>query len=468
MRYPAALLLTLLWVVVRSSAADRPPNIVVVFFDDLGWGDLGAFGATQIRTPHLDRLAAQGTRFTSFYVAQPVCSASRASLLTGCYANRIGIHGALFPGAPTGLHAGEATLPEVLKARGYATGMVGKWHLGSQPQFLPVRHGFDDYLGLPYSNDMWPNHPTAKPGSYPPLPLIDGDRVVETQPDQRFLTERYTRRAVDFIDRHRGSPFFLYVAHSMPHVPLHVSPSRQNRSTAGVYGDVIEELDESVGVLMEALRRNGLEDNTWVVVTSDNGPWLSYGNHAGSAGPFREGKGTVYEGGIRVPCIMRWPGHIPAGRSCNAPLMTIDLLPTIAHQVGASLPEKRIDGHDVWPVLNGTGPGPERTYWFYYLQNQLQAVRQGRWKLILPHAVGVLEGRPGGRDGRPVAYTQTRTGLALYDLESDPAETRDRSERNPRVLRRMLREVELARQELGDSLTGRSGSGAREPGRAEP
>ena len=467
MRYPALLLVALLWAMVRSSAAERPPNIVIVFFDDLGWGDLGAFGAKRIRTPNMDLLASQGTRFTSFYVSQPVCSASRASLLTGCYANRIGIHGALFPGATTGIHAGETTLAEVLKARGYATGMVGKWHLGSHRQFLPIRHGFDDYLGLPYSNDMWSKHPTAAPGSYPPLPLIDGDQVVETEPDQRFLTERYTRRAVDFIDRHRDSPFFLYVAHSMPHVPLHVSPRRQDRSAGGVYGDVIEELDESVGVLMEALRRNGLEEDTWVVVTSDNGPWLSYGNHAGSSGPFREGKGTVYEGGIRVPCIMRWPGRIPAGRSCKEPLMTIDLLPTIAHRVGAVLPEHRIDGHDVWPVLNGTGPGPDRTYWFYYLQNQLQAVRRGRWKLILPHSVGVLQGRPGGKDGRPVAYTQTKMGLALYDLESDPGETRDRSERNPRVVRRMLREVEWARQELGDSLTRRSGSGTREPGRTE-
>ena len=468
MKCHAVLLVALLWAVGRLSAADRPPNVVIVFFDDLGWGDLGAFGAKKIRTPNLDRLASEGTRFTSFYVSQPVCSASRASLLTGCYANRIGIHGALFPGAPTGIHARETTLAEVLKARGYATGMVGKWHLGSQREFLPVRHGFDDYLGLPYSNDMWTKHPTAKPGTYPPLPVIDGDQVVETQPDQRFLTERYTRRAVDFIDRHRDSPFLLYVAHSMPHVPLHVSPRRQNRSAGGVYGDVIEELDESVGLLMEALRRNGLEENTWVVVTSDNGPWLSYGDHGGSAGPFREGKGTVYEGGVRVPCIMRWPGRIPAGRSCDEPLMTIDLLPTIARRVGAPLPENRIDGHDVWPVLNGTGPGPDRTYWFYYLQNQLQAVRQGRWKLILPHGVGVLQGRPGGKDGKPVAYTQTKMGLALYDLESDPGETRDRSQRNPRVLRRMLREVELARQELGDSLVGRSGSGTREPGRIQP
>ena len=468
MRNHAVLLVVLLCTLGRLSAADRPPNIVIVFFDDLGWGDLGVFGAKQIRTPNIDRLASEGTRFTSFYVSQPVCSASRASLLTGCYANRIGIHGALFPGALTGIHGGESTLAEVLKARGYATGMVGKWHLGSQREFLPVRHGFDDYLGLPYSNDMWQNPPTTKPGSYPPLPLIDGDHVVETQPDQRFLTERYTRRAVDFIDRHRDSPFFLYVAHSMPHVPLHVNPRRQNRSAAGVYGDVIEELDESVGVLMEALRRNGLEDDTWVVITSDNGPWLSYGNHAGSAGPFREGKGTVYEGGVRVPCVMRWPGRIPAGRSCNEPLMTIDLLPTIAHRVGATLPENQIDGHNVWPVVNGTGPGPDRTYWFYYLQNQLQAVRRGKWKLILPHRVGVLKGQPGGRDGKPVAYTQTKMELALYNLEADPGETLDRSQRNPRVLRRMLREVELARQELGDSLTARSGSGTRDPGRSQP
>lgn len=453
---------------VKAASPGPRPNLVVVFFDDLGWGDLGAYGSRTIRTPNLDRLAAEGTRFTSFYVAQPVCSASRAALLTGCYANRVGIHGALGPSAKVGLSTNEVTLARLLKNQGYATSMVGKWHLGRPPELLPLRHGFDEYFGLPYSNDMWPNHPTAKAGSYPPLPLIEGDQVVEVMPDQRELTGRYTARAVDFIQRHRDQPFFLYVAHSMPHVPLHVSPGFQGRSVGGTYGDVIEELDASVGSILEALKKNNLEDNTWVVVTSDNGPWLSYGNHAGTAGPFREGKGTVYEGGVRVPCVMRWPGHIPAGRVCDDPLMTIDLLPTVAGQVGAPLPPLPLDGRDAWNVISGKGPAPKRTYWFYYGQNQLQAVRSGKWKVILPHTAAVLEGRGGGRDGLPSGYSQVKTELALYDLEADPGETRNRALDQPAILKQLLAEVEAARVELGDSLTQREGRANRAPGRAEP
>ncbi len=448
--------------------AERPPNVVIVYFDDLGWGDLSCFGAPRIHTPNIDRLAREGTRFTSFYVSQAVCSASRASLLTGCYANRVGIHGALGPEAKVGLSTNEVTLAQLLRSRGYATAAVGKWHLCRPAEFLPLRHGFDEYLGLPYSNDMWPNHPTARRGSYPDLPLIEGDTVIESMPDQRLLTQRYTERAASFIDRHRDKPFFLYVAHSMPHVPLHVSPARQGRSAAGVYGDVIEELDDSVGAILAALDRNQLRDNTWVIVTSDNGPWLSYGNHAGSAGPFREGKGTAFEGGIRVPCVMRWPGRIPAGRTCTEPLMTIDLLPTVAGRVGAPLPPLPIDGRDVWPVLNGTGTNGERTYWFYYGQNQLQALRRGRWKLLLPHTAAVLEGRGGGNDGLPIPYRPLKTGLELYDLENDPAETRNVADQHPRVLQTLLAEAETARAELGDSLTQRTGRGNRPPGQIRP
>jgi arylsulfatase A-like enzyme len=448
--------------------AVRPPNVVIVYFDDLGWGDLSCFGAPRIRTPNIDRLAREGTRFTSFYVSQAVCSASRASLLTGCYANRVGIHGALGPEARVGLSTNEVTLAQLLRSCGYATAAVGKWHLGRPAEFLPLRHGFDEYLGLPYSNDMWPNHPTARRGSYPDLPLIEGDTVIEIMPDQRLLTQRYTERAVSFIDRHRDQPFFLYVAHSMPHVPLHVSPARQGRSAAGVYGDVIEELDDSVGAIVAALDRNQLRDDTWVMVTSDNGPWLSYGNHAGSSGPFREGKGTAFEGGVRVPCVMRWPGRIPAGRTCTEPLMTIDVLPTVAGRVGAPLPPLPIDGRDVWPVLNGTGTNGERSYWFYYGQNQLQALRRGRWKLLLPHTAAVLEGHGGGNDGLPIPYRPLKTGLELYDLENDPAETRNVADEHPRVLETLLAEAETARMELGDSLTQRIGRGNRPPGQIRP
>lgn len=450
------------------SAVERRPNLLVIYFDDLGWGDLGCYGAQKIRTPNLDRLALEGTRFTSFYVSQPVCSASRASLLTGCYANRVGIHGALFPDARIGLSPKEMTLARMLKNAGYSTGMVGKWHLGRPTELLPLRHGFDEYLGLPYSNDMWPLNPNAKPGSYPPLPLIDGDQVVEAITNQTSLTSRYTERAVSFIDRHRDDPFFLYVAHSMPHVPLFASDRYRGKSAGGLYGDVLEELDGSVGQILEALKRNRIDKDTWVVVTSDNGPWLCYGNHAGSSGPFREGKGTVYEGGVRVPCIMRWPGKIPAGQTCHEPLMTIDLLPTVAGRVGVPLPDQTIDGKDSWSVLQGKHSRTHRTYLFYYGQNQLQALRSGRWKLILPHTAAVLEGREGGRDSQRVPYRQAKTELALYDLETDPAETRNVAGQNPKVMERLLLEVESARIELGDSLTGRVGKGVRQPGQVSP
>ena len=343
-------LLALTWLFAASTplhADDRPPNIVIIFTDDQGYADVGCFGAKGFETPNLDRLAREGRRFTNFHVAQPVCSASRAALLTGCYPNRIGIHGALGPGSKVGIADGETTLAEVLKTRGYATGMAGKWHLGHHPRFLPVRHGFDEYLGLPYSNDMWPRHPEAIPGTYPPLPLIDGDHVVDseiTAEDQRRLTGLYTERAVSFINRHKDRPFFFYLADSMPHVPLHVSDAYHGKSRRGLYGDVIEEIDGSVGEVMKALETNGLEKNTLVIFTSDNGPWLSYGDHAGSAQPLREGKGTCWEGGVRVPCIMRLPERIPAGTTSGVMLMTIDLLPTIARLAGAACPSTRLTG----------------------------------------------------------------------------------------------------------------------------
>ena len=299
----------------RLSAADRLPNIIIIFTDDQGYGDVGCFGAKGFETPNLDRLARQGRRFTNFHVAQPVCSASRAALLTGNYSNRIGIHGALGPSAKHGIADGETTLAELLKQKGYATGMAGKWHLGHHRRFLPIHHGFDEYLGLPYSNDMWPFHPEAKPGAYPPLPLIEGDRIIDsevTAEDQGHLTGMYTERAVSFIKRHKDRPFFFYLAHSMPHVPLYVSDGYRGKSSQGLYGDVIQEIDAGVGKIVDALEANGLAQDTLVIFATDNGPWLSYGDHAGSAGALREGKGTCWEGGVRVPCIMRWPGHIPA------------------------------------------------------------------------------------------------------------------------------------------------------------
>lgn len=466
------LAISLAWAAHASAAPTAPmpmrlPNVVLIFCDDLGWSDVGCFGAKGIRTPNIDSMARRGTKFTSFHVAQAVCSASRAALLTGCYPNRLGIHGALGPNQKIGLHPEEMTIAEVLKTRGYATAMFGKWHLGRPAELLPIRQGFDEYFGLPYSNDMWPKHPSAAKGTYPPLPLIEGDRVVEEMPDQTQLTRRYTERAVDFIGRSAEKPFFLYLAHSMPHVPIFASERFAGRSKRGLFGDVIEELDWSVGEVLKALRRHGLEDNTLVIFTSDNGPWLSYGHHAGGAGPFREGKGTSFEGGIRVPCVMQWPGRIPQGRVCDTPLMTIDVLPTLAGLAGAALPPRKIDGLDVWPILRGT-PGatnPHSAYFTYYNQGDLIAVTSGDWKLFLPHVSQTLAGGSGGTNGTPARYLPLRVGLELYNLRKDPGETQDVAANEPEVLSRMLLLAEEARLDLGDARTRRVGSGVREPGR---
>ena len=454
-------------------AAERSPNLVIVFTDDQGYADVGCFGAQGFVTPNLDRMATEGRRFTNFHVPQPVCSASRAGLLTGCYPNRIGIHGALSPSGRHGLSDQEMTLAQLVKQKGYATGMVGKWHLGHYPQFLPTRHGFDEYLGLPYSNDMWPHHPEAKPGVYPPLPLIEGDKVVKlgmTHEDQSQLTTWYTERAVKFIEQNKERPFFLYVAHNMPHVPLHVSDKFKGKSAQGLYGDVIEEIDWSVGEILAALKRNRLDDHTLVIYASDNGPWLSYGNHAGSARPLREGKGTCWEGGTRVPCIMRWPGTIPAGSTSADMLMTIDLLPTVARLIGAELPKHAIDGLDVWPIIVGK-PGarnPHEAYAFYYQNNQLQAMvdGQGRWKLQMPHTYRSLGNQPAGRDGVPVKYEPVELPTKeLYDLQSDVGEKTDVASRHPEIVQQLEAFAEKTRKELGDSLVRRQGKGVREPGR---
>jgi len=448
-------------------AAPRLPNIVLILADDLGYGDLGCYGARDIRTPHLDRLAKEGMRFTDFYVAQPVCSASRAALLTGCYPNRLGIHGALGPNANHGLNSNEMTLAELLKPLGYTAAIYGKWHLGHRPEFLPRQHGFDDYFGLPYSNDMWPFHPEAKPGTYPDLPLIEGDRILATNPDQTRLTTWYTEHAVAFIERNRERPFFLYVPHSMPHVPLHVSDKFRGKSKRGLYGDVIQEINWSVGEILRALKRHKLERDTLVIFTSDNGPWLSYGDHAGSAGHLREGKGTVWEGGVRVPCLMRWPGKIPARSVCREPVMTIDLLPTLARLTGGRLPAHPIDGLDIWPLMAGD-PGaksPHEALFFYYGVGELQALRSGRWKLVLPHTYRTLSGRPGGKGGNPVQYNSVQTSLALFDLEKDTGETTDVAAHHPEVVARLTALAEQCRDDLGDALTKRTGRNVREPGR---
>ena len=443
----------------------RPPNIVIVFTDDQGYQDVGCFGSPLIKTPNIDRMAAEGMKFTDFYVAQPVCGASRAALLTGCYPNRIGMLGAPSHRARHGIHEREMTLAEVVKQKGYATAMFGKWHLGHLPRFLPTRHGFDEYFGLPYSNDMWPFHPTAG-RHYPPLPLISGEKVVQTNPDQTQLTTWYTERAVKFIEKNAARPFLLYVAHNMPHVPLHVSDKHKGTSKRGLYGDVIAEIDWCVGRILATLKKHALDESTLVIFTSDNGPWLSYGDHAGCALPLREGKGTTWDGGVREPTVMRWCGKIPAGSTCAEPCMTIDILPTIAGLVGAKLPDHTIDGKDIWPLMSARpgAKGPHEALFFYWGRH-LQAVRSGKWKLHFPHAYRTMAGRPGGTDGKPARYSQGKTELALYDLRADIAEKTNLADKHPDVVARLKGLADKARKELGDSATKQRGTGLREPGR---
>jgi arylsulfatase A-like enzyme len=454
-----------LWIVLliaspagAAGAADSPPprapNVVLIFCDDLGYADVGCYGAKGYATPNIDRLAAEGCRFTDFYVAQAVCSASRAALLTGRYSNRVGILGALGPGAKNGIRAEELTLAEVFKSRGYATAIYGKWHLGDHAPFLPTDHGFDEYFGLPYSNDMWPKHP-ENPKAYPPLPLFDGKKVVEHNPDQRKLTTAYTERAVSFIDKNKSRPFFLYLAHSMPHVPLHVSDKFAGKSARGLFGDVIEEIDWSVGQVIDALKRNGLDDNTLVIFSSDNGPWLSYGDHAGSAEPLREGKATSFDGGVREPAIFRWPGRIPAGAVCREPAMTIDVLPTMAALIGAELPRNLVlDGRDIWPLISAR-PGaksPHEALYFYW-NRELQAVRSGRWKLHFDHDYRAqTESTRAARGGKPGQYRQEKIASSLFDLEADAGETRDVAGEHPDVVGRLSALADRARADLGDSL----------------
>ena len=453
--------------VLPTPPLGRPPNIVLIFMDDMGYADIGPFGAKGYATPNLDRLATEGRVFTDFYVSQAVCSASRAALMTGCYNNRIGILGALGPRSKVGLSAGETTLAEICKQKNYATACYGKWHLGDHRQFLPLQHGFDDYFGLPYSNDMWPLHPTAK--NFPDLPLLEKNEVVKpamTHEDQNHLTTQYTERAVAFIDKNRERPFFLYVPHSMVHVALHVSDTFRGKSGVGLFGDVMMEVDWSVGQIVDAIRKNGLEKDTLLLFTSDNGPWLSYGDHAGSAGPLREGKGTMFEGGCREPTIFWGPGRIPAGTVCREPAMTIDLLPTLAHLLGAVLPDHRIDGRNIWPLISGESGArsPHDAYYFYY-GRELQAIRSGKWKLHFPHAYTTLSGRRGGSGGTPAKYDTARIGESLFDLEKDPGESVDVKGGNPEVLARLRGLAAEMRKDLGDSATKETGSGVREPGR---
>ena len=465
-----------------AALPDRP-NVVLILADDLGYSDLGCYGAKDIRTPNIDRLAVEGTRFTSFYVAQAVCTASRAALMTGSYPNRVGMSGALNHTSPSGLNLREKLLPELFKGRGYATAIFGKWHLGHHPQFLPTRRGFDEWLGIPFSNDNGPLHPVTK--GIPSLPLYENDQVIEVDPDQSQFTRRLTERAVAFIERHREQPFFLYVPHIMPHVPIFASQKFRGTSQRGLYGDVVQELDWSVGEIMATLKRLGLDERTLVVFSSDNGPFLSYGDHAGLARPLREGKLTTFEGGMRTPFLARWPGRVPAGRVSDEPWSMMDFHVTVANLAGAQLPDVKRDGSDVRPLLLGEAGAKGRSEFWFYSGEELHAVRQGDWKLHVPHEYLTVAAEP-GRGGKPSnwanmkpdsiensgirgiasrhGYRVEKIGLALFDVKSDPTETQNIADAHPDIVARLQEVVRAARADLGDSLTNTKSANIRPAG----
>jgi arylsulfatase len=376
----------------------------------------------------------------------------------------------LGPHSPIGIAEEEETMAEMLRKQGYSTAIFGKWHLGVHPPFLPTNHGFDLFSGIPYSNDMWPLHPT---GSYPDLPLFENEEIVNkalTPEDQAQFTTDFTRRTIDFIKQNRKKPFFIYLAHPMPHVPLYVSDKFKGLSAQGRYGDVMMEIDWSVGEILKTLREAGLEENTLVIFTSDNGPWINYGNHAGSTGGFREGKGTTFEGGQRVPCIMQWKGVIPEGGVSNSLVAAMDIFPTLAEITGAPLPEKRIDGVSLLPILRGELEAkPRETFYYYYRRNSLEAVREGDWKLVFPHPGRTYEGFQPGKEGMPGTVNENfPVEGALYDLRRDPGERYDVSESNPDIVQSLERVANEARVDLGDDLMKMEGENRRKAGKVNP
>ena len=442
-------------------------NFVIINLDDVGYGDFSYNGAYGYTTPNIDRMASEGMRFTHFLVSQAISGASRAGLLTGCYPNRIGFSGAPGPNSAYGIHKDEMTMGELVKQKGYSTAVFGKWHLGDAKQFLPLQNGFDEYYGLPYSNDMWPFHPQQGTSfNFPDLPTIDGNEIVGYNTDQTRFTTDYTTRAVNFIKKNKSKPFFLYLAHTMPHVPLAVSEKFKGKSEQGLYGDVMMEIDWSVGEVLKALRESGLEENTLVVLTSDNGPWTNYGNHAGSAGGLREAKATTFDGGNRVPCIMYWKGTIQPGTTCNSLTSNIDLFPTLAEISGAPLPERDIDGISLLPLIKQEiGANPRKSFVYYYNRNDLEAVTDGIYKLVFPHRYTTYSSHLPGNDGQPGQLTTLSVDKPeLYDLRRDPGERYNVIADYPEIVIKLTGVAEGMRIELGDNLTRRVGKGVREHG----
>jgi len=445
------ILTTTLSVLSTSTEApktERLPNFVIIFTDDQGYGDIGCFGSPTIKTPRLDRMAREGRRFTSFYVAAPVCTPSRAALMTGCYPQRVSLPTVLFPRDRIGINDDETTVAEVLKTRGYATACIGKWHLGHLPPFLPTRHGFDRYFGIPYSNDM------------NPAVLMRNEDIIENPAVQTTLTERYTQEAIKFITENKNRPFFLYLPHTMPHTPLHVSERFAGKSKRGLYGDVIECLDWSTGQILDTLDELGLDKNTLVIYTTDNGPWYTQGVNGGSAGPLRGAKATTFEGGMRVPCIMRWPGRIPPATVCMELTTSMDLLPTLAGLAGAKLPTDRIiDGKDVWPLMAGQpGAKDPNEAFFYYRGYRLEAVRSGKWKLSFERGAGK----------RTLPENRKNAPESLYDLEVDPSEKYNVIDKHGDVAVCLRELAEQMREDLGDTITRRAGRNRRPAGEIKP
>ncbi len=438
----------------RSPEMTKPPNFVLIFLDDSGWSDFKPFGNPDYPTPNVRRLAGEGCSFHNFYVPQAVCSASRASLMSGCYPGRTKVFGAHPPRAK-GLDPKFATLGEILQTQGYKTAVFGKWHLGDQPETRPPARGFDESCGLMYSNDMWKHHPGNPEywGQWPLQYWENGEITIEpvTAKEQTMLTTWYTEHAVDFIDRNAGHSFFLYVPHSMPHVPLFCSDKFRGKSGLGLYADVMMEIDWSVGQILEALERNGLEDRTVVFFSSDNGPWISYGNHAGKT-PFRESKGTSFDGGTRSACILKCPGKIEAGAVSTEAFGSIDILPTFAALAGAALPGNPIDGKNVWDLITGKdGAENPHDYYPFSTNANFEGVisGDGRWKLHLPHGYASLV--EAGRDGIPGKYTTKRIELSLFDMENDPYETENVIERYPEIAARLKELAEEHKKKFYES-----------------
>ena len=458
-------LLVMLFSSCENIIEPAPPNIVFVLTDDLGFEDLSSYGSTIIHTPNLDKLASEGALLNSYYSPQAVCSASRASILTGSYPNRIGFSGALGPNSKKGINPNELLISEMLKDKGYKTAAYGKWHLGDNKKFLPTRHGFDDFYGILYSNDMWPFH-AEYPNSYPDLMLYDQETPIKVLEDQSNLTKELTLKSVEFIEKNKDNPFFLYLAHPQPHVPLFASSDFKGKSENGLYADVIQEIDYSVGAIMKALKDNNLEDNTIVIFTSDNGPWLSYGEHSGSTGIYREGKGTTWEGGQRVPCIVWYPNEIKPNTVISTPLMGIDWLPTFASITNSRLSENKIDGKNIWEVLiNKTDKSPHEALFFYYHVNSLHAVRYGYWKMYFPHRYRTLNGRKGRNDGRPIKYEYVNLEQKeLYNLAQDPSETNNIYEEFSEIAKIIEKLADIKRNEIGDDLTKVNGTENRPVG----